>query len=269
MMVRKYGFADAGVSEAIGFILIFSIVIAGIGLVTLYGYPLLLNQQTNANERIMEKNMIVLQNDVKSLAYKTVPYKETSLKIDGGSLTVYNTTSTPAVSKIDIQECGGGNVYVSAFQSGDLRYSSESAGTDISLQNGAVVMRPHVEPGSVMLAEPRWFYDAQTNTMVINLIGFNSTGIIARSGIGTVQMAMGETGYTRVDIPAGSDLCVVYTPDPTPEGQNYMVAWNNYFINSMKMTPRAIVSEGYQLPTDIAKPSTLIIKKYDVIIKSL
>ncbi|MDD1690223.1 MAG: hypothetical protein LUQ66_06140 [Methanoregula sp.] len=269
MVVRGFSLAERGVSEAIGFILIFSIVIAGIGLVTLYGYPMLLKQQTSANERIMEKNMIVLQNDVKSLAYKTVPYKETSLKIDGGSLTVYNSTSTPAVSRLDIRDCDpSGDEYIGAFQSGDLRYSSESAGTDISLQNGAVVMRPHAEPGSVMLAEPRWFYDAQTNTMVINLIGFNSSYTIARAGIGTVQMAMGETGYTRVDIPAGNLLCVVYTPDPTPEGQNYQVAWDNYFINSMKMTPTGTDHE-YRLPTDVTNPAILVIKKYDVIIKSL
>lgn len=267
MTVRKYSLADRGVSEAIGFILIFSIVIAGIGLVTLYGYPLLLNQQTSANERIMEKNMIVLQNDVKSLAYKTVPYKETSLKIDGGSLTVYNTTSAPAVSKINVQDCGGGNVYINAFQSGDLRYSSESAGTDISLQNGAVVMRRHVESGSVMLAEPRWFYDDQTNTMVINLIGFNSTDIISRAGIGTVQMALGETNYTYVS-PVNVPLCVVYTPDLTPDGQDYSVAWDNYFTDSMKMTPTGTDHE-YQLPTDVTHPATLVIKKYDVVIKSL
>ena len=83
---------DRGVSEAIGFMLIFGIVIAGIGLVTLYGYPLLLQQQVSADEKIMEKNMIVLQNDIKSLAYKTVPFKETSLKIGGGALTVYNSS---------------------------------------------------------------------------------------------------------------------------------------------------------------------------------
>jgi hypothetical protein len=269
-MIRpKDIFHERGVSESIGFILIFTIVIAGIGLVTLYGYPLLMNQQTSANERIMEKNMIVLQNDVKSLAYKTVPYKETSLKVDGGSLTVYNTLSAPAVSTIDVQDCNGGTVYVDAFHSGDLRYSSVSAGTDISLQNGAVVMRPQSGTGSVMLAEPRWFFDPQTNTMVINLIGINSTGIIGRSGIGTVQMAMGETDYSRFDdIPAGNPLCVKYTPDLTPGGQDYSVAWINYFTNSLKMTPAGTQYE-YKIPTDTSKPATLVIKKYDVIIKSL
>ena len=106
LMVTRHTkrFDDQGVSEAIGFMLIFTIVIAGIGLVTLYGYPLLLQQQVGADEKIMEKNMIVLQNDIKSLAYKTVPFKETSLKIGGGSLTVYNSSYTPATSDITIYD---------------------------------------------------------------------------------------------------------------------------------------------------------------------
>jgi|GEM_PF-4937320 len=52
------GECSAGVSESIGFLLIFTIVIIGIGLVTLYGYPMLIKQQMGADEQIMEKNMI-------------------------------------------------------------------------------------------------------------------------------------------------------------------------------------------------------------------
>jgi hypothetical protein len=268
-MIHSCGMDERGVSEAIGFLLIFTMVIVGIGLVTLYGYPILIEQQVNADEKIMEKNMIVLQNDVKSLSYKTVPYKETSLKIGGGALTVYNTQSVPAVSTIDITDCTiGGIPYVSAFQSGDLRYTSSSAGTDISLQNGAVVKRQVAQTGSAMLAEPRWFYDADTNTMVINLIGINSTELMSRSGIGTVQMAMGETNYTYIPLVAGNSLCLKYTPDPTPEGQNYQVAWDNYFRDSMKMTPTGTANE-YKFPTDTLRDTTLVIKKYDVVIKSL
>ena len=54
---RKNG-NERAVSESIGFILVFGIIIAGIALVTLSGYPMLLQQQSSANERIMEKNMI-------------------------------------------------------------------------------------------------------------------------------------------------------------------------------------------------------------------
>jgi hypothetical protein len=69
-------------------------------------------------------------------------------------------------------------------------YESISAQTDLSLQNGSVVMRPRVTSGSFMLAELRWFYDSTTNTMVINLINITSTHIMAKEGIGTVQMKL-------------------------------------------------------------------------------
>jgi hypothetical protein len=259
-----------GVSESIGFILIFMIVTVGIGLVTLYGYPLLLAQQVSTDEKIMEKNMIVLQNDLKGITYKTVPYKETSMKIGGGLLTVYNSSSTPATSIIRIYDSS--HDYVSSFSPGDLRYTSDSSGTDISLQDGAVVTRSHTEPGSYMLAEPRWFYDGQTNTMVISLISINSTGLLSKDGIGTVQMARGETGYQYTDGIA-TDLYLDFTPDPTPvAAQDYRTAWDNYFVNTLTMerisAPDA-PTVTYRLPTKTSPPARLVVKTFDVIIKSL
>ena len=259
-----------GVSESIGFLLIFTIVVVGIGLVTLYGYPMLLAQQVSTDEKIMEKNMIVLQNDLKGITFKTVPYKETSLKIGGGSLTVYNSSYSPTTSTFRIYDSS--RVYVDSFKSGDLRYSSDSSRTDISLQNGAVVMRPHGAPGSSMLAEPRWFYDGQTNTMVISLISINSTDVMSRDGIGTVQMAMSETGYQYTE---GINTAVYldFTPDPNPvTAQDYRTAWDNYFTRSLDMerisSPDA-ATITYRLPTRNAPPARLVIKTYDVVIKSL
>ena len=254
---------DNGVSESIGFLLIFTIMIAGISLVTLYGYPMLLQQQVSADEKIMEKNMIVLQNDIKSLAYKTVPYKETSLKIGGGALTVYNSFYSPSSSTLKVYDPG--STYVDSFHPGELRYESGSSQTDISLQNGAVVLRRHSEPGSVMLAEPRWFYDSPTNTMVINLINITSDDLMAKVGIGTVRMALVSTSYNKWDI--NTQLLLDYTPDTTGV-QDYSVAWDNYFINTLKMT-RTGTDESiktYQLPTNI---KTLVVKKYEVKIESI
>lgn len=261
---------EKGVSEAIGFMLIFGMVIVGIGLVTLYGYPLLLQQQVGADEKIMEKNMIVLQNDMKSLAYKTVPFKETALKIGGGSLTVYNSSYTPDKSNITIKNGTALPPYVDKFTSGDLRYESVSAQTDISLQNGAVVTRPRINPGSVMLAEPRWFYDNTTNTMVINLINITSTETMAKEGIGTVQMVLvGEPEYSNYQEPANTFLYLEYTPETM---QDYSVAWDNYFTKTLNMVPvLPIVGSKriYILPTDTSRPVTLVIKKFEVNIRSI
>jgi hypothetical protein len=262
---------DEGVSESIGFLLIFTMVIVGIGLVTLYGYPMLIQQQTSADKQIMQKNMIVLQNDMKSLSYKTVPYKETALNIGGGTLTVYNSSAPQSTSEMRIYDTTLGVEYLPAYHSGDLRYTSVSAGTDISLQNGAVVMRDLVQPGSVMLAQPRWFYDAQTNTMVINLISLNSSAALSRAGVGTVQMTMGETSYEVFPLVANT-VCLEYTPDATaPSPQDYSVAWDTYFNRTMNMMPGGDcpVPTDYQLPINNLKPGTLVIKKYDVVIKSL
>jgi hypothetical protein len=252
---------DTGISESIGFMLIFTIVIAGIALVTLYGYPMLLQQQMGAEEKIMEKNMIVLQNDFKSLAYKTVPYKETSLKIGGGSLTVYN--ESDSLSSFTISNSSG--PIVNNFRPGELLYESVSAQTNISLQNGAVVMRPRIQSGSTMLAEPRWFYDAPTQTMVINLINITRPNLMAKEGIGTVRMRLGNTTY-RYESPVSSPVTVTYSPSP---GQDYSVAWDNYFtkigMQRTTGTPGLGTPVTYTLPTT----RTLVIKTYEVHIDAI
>jgi hypothetical protein len=260
---------DDGVSESIGFLLIFTMVIVGIGLVTLYGYPMLLQQQTSADKQIMQKNMIVLQNDVKSLAFKTVPYKETMLNTGSGSLTVYPSdpllTPTP-ISKIWIRDTTAGD-YVTDFRPGDLRYYSSAAGVDISLQDGAVVTHNLVEQGSAMIAEPRWFYDERANTMVVSLIALNSSTKISMSGIGTVQTRMNQTNYS-VHGPTSGTTCVKYTfPDAN---QDYSLAWQNYFIYTLKLskgTGADCATDEYRLP--LRAGGWLVVKKYDVDIVSL
>jgi hypothetical protein len=265
--LRNQGLDERGVSESIGFLLIFTIVIAGIGLVTLYGYPMLLQQQVSADEKIMEKNMIVLQNDINSLAYKTVPYKETSLKIGSGSLTVYNSNYNPSSSVVTVHDSGG-NIYLNSFKPGELRFESVVAQTDISLQNGAVVLRPRINQGttngSVMLSQPRWFYDAPTKTMVINLINFTSTDLMAKEGIGTVRMKLGETNYTSFNIPSPGEVKIDFIADCT---QDYSLAWSNYFINSLGMTGPQGSCGSKEYTRDGV--NTLVIKRYEVKIESI
>jgi hypothetical protein len=251
-MAARYEISsERGVSESIGFLLIFAIIITGIALVTLYGYPLLLQQQVSADEKIMEKNMIVLQNDIKSLAYKTVPYKETSLKIGGGSLTVHGAGSNTTTLHIEYDSIPGIN---KDYDLGELRYESISAQTDIPLQNGAVVMRPRIQQGSTMLAEPRWFIDTQTTasgpekTMVISIIKITSDTIMAREGIGTVRMKLvGDP----ISTPYGpGELSVEYT------GSDYSTAWDNYLTTTLGSSHSMTLKK-------------LIIKEYEIKIESL
>lgn len=142
-----------------------------------------------------------------------------------------------------------------------MRYESTGAQTEISLENGAVVMRMLAENGSTMLAEPRWFYDAPTSTAVIYLIGFNTTDVIARSGVGTVAMELDQTNYTVYSIPPGDTVTVQYTPNPSVD---YSVAWGNYFTNTVGLN--AVSNGVYAFPSNV---NTLVVYRYEIRVKSV
>jgi len=147
MSAKNYriGQNDA-VSETVGFILIFGIMLMGIALVTLYGYPALLDAQQNSNIRNMERNMISLQSDVNALTYKAVPYKETTMHVSGGVLSV----ERPDLGSIISIESSSNGQLIPDFQPGRMRFLSESGDISIAIEKGAVVTRQ--TGGPVMLS---------------------------------------------------------------------------------------------------------------------
>ncbi len=239
---------EKAVSEAIGFILILGIVLTGIGLVTLYGYPVLIKEQSNADVRNMERAMIVIQNDMKSLCFKNVPYKETTLQVSGGTLEVID-TGGPA-PKFEIS--GSGISDPITFSPGALVYRSDRGTEVITLENGAVMTRQADATGSAMLAEPRWFYDGPTKTFVVYLMNITADERMAKSGMATVRMSLASTNSQQYD-PVG-DITVQYDKDVH---NDLSVAWENYLTGSLKMSG----SDGtYTLP-EVTK---LVIKEYKI-----
>ncbi|HDS62934.1 MAG TPA: hypothetical protein ENN52_02160 [Methanofollis liminatans] len=246
---------EEAVSEAIGFIIIFGLVLTGIALITLYGYPMLMQQQSNADVRNMEQTMVVLQNDIKSLCYKNVPYKETSMQVSGGSLAVVNTSGT--AQRLTITGSGASET----FYPGMLLYDSDNQDAAIALESGAVIRAQ--ASGSSMLAEPRWYFDDASDTLVINLIALNSTGTMARSGMGGVRLKLNGT-ETLMDESAagGTTVTVEYTPSAS---SNFSKAWENYLTGSLGMDPDPINANTYTL----AGVKRLIVKKYDILVLSV
>ncbi|MDK2973751.1 MAG: hypothetical protein PWP08_122 [Methanofollis sp.] len=260
---------EEGVSEAIGFIIIFGIVMAGIAIITLYGYPMLLQQQSNADVRNMEQTMVVLQNDVKALCYKNVPYKETSLQVGGGVLAVESADPTGERFNISVIKSGGTinntatnaiiDAGLSPFSPGMLVYTADDQDAVVAMENGAVIRAQ--AGGSTMLAEPRWYTDDDSGkTLVINLINLNSTGSMARSGMGEVRLKLMPTDPPHIENLPGETVVVVYTP-ADPAG-NFSKAWENYLTGTLGMTQSG---DTYTL-TGV---NHLIIKKYEIQVLSL
>jgi len=215
----------SAVSETIGYVIIFGIMMSGIALVTLFGYPALLNQQQEANIRNMERNMIVLQSDVNALVYKSVPYKETTMQVSGGVLSVESPHDDKSLS-IQVDGADVLNIPATAnrFQFGSLSFKSDQGLPIISLFNGAVVKRDI--GGSVMLSEPRWFFDDPTKTLVITLIQIDSPPNLVKSGICTIQM---EIEPLAIDIAGTNTIIENYAPGVKTVYINYRDVQSDYF----------------------------------------
>jgi hypothetical protein len=270
---RKARIAGSGkedaVSEAIGFILIFSLVMMGIGLITLYGYPILLEQQSNANVRNMERDMIVLQNDMKSLVYKNVPYKETSLQVSGGALSVYDYASTKPSITIYVNDVKK----IFEFKYGQLIYESDAGESIIALENGAVFTRMEFQEGSAMLAEPRWFIDYNNNTgnntLIIALVKITSKVPMSRNGIGTVKMQLESYNAEDPIYTLETDkITIEYLKEPVKF--DFSKGWENY-INSLETQYVNIncANSPTDLTCDITGINTLIVKTYEIEILSI
>jgi len=253
---------DRAVSEAIGFILILGLVLTGIGLVTLYGYPVLVKEQSSTDVKNMERAMIVIQNDMKSLCFKNVPYKESTLQVSGGTLEVIDFSESKSSFKIKTTD---GQRYPPSGQLklGELRYRSDRSTEVITLENGAVITRQEGSTGSAMLAEPRWFCDddpiKDDKTFVIYIMNVTAGERMAKSGMTTVRMQLQETNTAVHNLSPQSKVTVTYTADTT---NDHSVAWKNYLTSPMvDMTKKASSPpDAYEI-SDVDK---LVIKEYRI-----
>ncbi|MBT0732715.1 hypothetical protein KH990_04955 [Methanoculleus bourgensis] len=243
---------EKAVSEAIGFILILGLVLTGIALVTLYGYPVLVKEQSSTDVKNMERAMIVIQNDMKSLCFKNVPYKESTLQVSGGTLEV-----------IDAGDYGG-HITVSngtdpkEYPLGALTYRSDRGTEVITLENGAVMTRQEGAAGSAMLAEPRWFYDEPTKTFVVYIMNITTDEPMAKSGMATVRMKLNSSNTQAMPVSYGNKVTVRYVSGSSGD---HSVAWENY-LTALGMRKTAL--NEYEWNTANKPVGKLIIKEYKI-----
>ncbi|WOX58637.1 DUF7289 family protein [Methanoculleus receptaculi] len=244
---------ERAVSEAIGFIIILGIVMSGIGLVTLYGYPVLVKEQSNTDVRNMERAMIVIQNDMKSLCFKNVPYKETTLQVSGGTLEVINATSYGGF----INVTNGTTQFQENYTVGALTYRSNRGTEVITLENGAVMLRQEGSDGSAMLAEPRWFYDEATKTFVVYIMNITADAYMAKSGMTTVRMSLENSTTQSIPVWPGNKVTVEYKSGSSGD---YSTAWENYLTGTSVGMERTAIDGKYER-NDVDK---LVIKEYRI-----
>ena len=84
---------ETAVSEVVGFILIFGMVILAIGIIYAFGYPMLQSNMETSVFESSEQSFIVIQSNMKAVAFEQSPVKTVKMKLQTAALAYSNESS--------------------------------------------------------------------------------------------------------------------------------------------------------------------------------
>lgn len=200
---------EDAVSETVGFILMFGMVIIAIGIIYAFGYPML---QTNMEASVFESSeqtFVVLQSNMKAVAFEQTPVRTMKLKLQSATLAHTNesfirlnysgNTSTIPLGRIEyiqdqkkiIYECGG--IFKSYPQN-----------------NHVLISNPPIYSGTA----------AGEDIVSVGIIKLQGSADSAASGITTLTMEHNSSQLTRVTTPTTLTLTINSTV--APRWQDYL-----------------------------------------------
>ena len=246
-MDRKFLKSESAVSEVIGFILVFSIVMLAISAIYAVGYPTIQSSKENAQFQNMEQSFMVLQSNINTVAFGQAPVRTLKTSLGGGSLTVY-----PSEGQIKVENGTGHVLYDVPI--GAIEY--EKNGRSIAYEGGGV-WEKYPTGSAIKLSEPRIFVhgDNGNRTVSVSIINISSeNGISSVGGKGAASVV---TRFNRVH---------TLEPDYSPGTVNitvtsyyYADAWGRYFNETLEVP----VSSGLGVVTaTISNVDTLIVNEH-------
>lgn len=221
-MLKLQIFDDTGVSESLGYILVFAIVLTGIAGIVFFGVTMLNDAKDRNNFQNVEQGLTVVQSDMKRVAMEKAPLKASKLRVEGGTLVMdFNASSI----RVDF----AGHTYDN--YTGDISFDSSKDGKMLSIENGGL-WKTYGEPMNELgIVPPRIFASTANNAIVINVIRLKGNDT-AFGGVGTISLNMAYVSnnvYTYESaVPADVTIKVNTT---------YATAWARCLQDTIQMFP--------------------------------
>ncbi|MBP5083490.1 MAG: hypothetical protein J6104_04585, partial [Methanomicrobium sp.] len=226
---------------------------------------------------------VTLRNDIRALTFGNVPYRETTVRIAGGNLELILEADSGDKFVLEYPQASGGGYVTRDFESGELRYSQNAVtggGTAVfSLENGAVLKREKGAAGSLMVAEPRWYFDADgenSGTLVIVLTKLEGERRYSSGGIRDIRLSM-TTAPETVDedyvtargghAPLGAQtISLEYIPD---RENDLSKGWENYLTGGIAgcLAGGGFKKSGTKYVFDNVK--RLVVKTYTITVEDM
>jgi flagellin-like protein len=213
-----------GVSEVIGYLLTFAIVVTIVSVIYASGMPVV--EQTKESSAItsMETVFLTLQGNMKKVAIGQSPVRTMKLGLVKGTMSAQENAGNITIAN--------GTYSTSPIRFGNIEYT---LGTQkLVYENGAVI--EHSLAGNIIVSEPLIFfmnYSSDNADVFISVI--NASGTLSTSGV-LSEMQMGPYNVTRDT----SDIVYMSSTPADPVtitiNSSYAHAWSMFLNNAYKET---------------------------------
>jgi hypothetical protein len=200
---------NAAVSETVGYILLFAIVTLSMGVIYAIGYPALQSNMDSTIFESAEQNFVVMQSNMKRVAFDQTPVKILKVKLQSASLSVKNESNITVSYDSETIYCPGGTI---EFARDDKA---------INYEMGAV-MKSYPPRGMVMVSKPQ-IYIEEINNVNVTTIGIVSvTGSETQSGKGIASIIMKHQNSSIAKSPGLTNVTVTVNSKYAPKWEQYL-----------------------------------------------
>ncbi|HEY3274690.1 MAG TPA: hypothetical protein VGJ92_13050 [Methanocella sp.] len=235
-MTRAFICSESAVSESLGYILIFGVVMACIALLYLNGTAIINNAQESTSFQGMEQSLGVVASDLSRSAYGESPAMTSRVNVNYGSLCLNPAVSPAAAtgSRLIIYDPDSPTGLADGYDRslGNITFVSSVWGKSIAIENGATLEMydGSGDTGTIMTAEPRIFYSAKTRTLMVTVIRLNVAGLPASlmtvgSGVASIRSSYSNTQIQDIVVSDSTAEIRILT--------QYTGAWMRYIEDSI------------------------------------
>ncbi len=205
MTQQKYR-NEAAVAETIGFIYIFAIVILSMSMIYVIGYPALQSSMDASIFESTEQSFIVLQSDMKMVAFDQVPVKNLKIQLQGATLSVTEN------SNITIEYSDEYSNKSLPYTIGEIEFQKDDK--ILIYENGGVWK---IYPdGSIIVSNPRIYTDNinDMNMTTIGIVSIKGNSYVSGKGITELNIRYNSSAINRTISPVKLTLRINSTHAP-------------------------------------------------------
>ena len=248
-MAKNFLKSESAVSEVVGFIFVFSIVMLAISVIYAVGYPAIQSSKENTQFQNMEQSFMVLQSNINTVAFGQAPGRTLETSLGGGSIAVNS-------SKGFIIVKNGAEWYSGTI--GAIEYEKE--GRRIAYEGGGV-WKKYPAGAALKVSGPRIFVQDTSDgnrTVFVSIINISSEkGISSVGGEGTASVTVRSKPSTyplNISYSNSDNVIIIVTSD-------YADAWKRYFDDIKKAGDDAEMTGTNEVTATISY-ETLVVNEH-------